>query len=164
MTPNSSIKGLRPHNVFITDLSVGSFDPKAWICSCRIQILSAAFNSSAINAVPALLEPAGKVVLCRKRRHQAVTRISLSKLEYLPGSMTVAASCGGDTATNAVVARRSSSSTSKPSVRSSFSACGQVSGGARNQVGPCHHFSELDKFVTLHPRLARSAGLSWVGQ
>ncbi|KRY26596.1 hypothetical protein T01_11001 [Trichinella spiralis] len=35
----------------------------------------------------------------------------VSKLEYLPGSMTVAASCGGDTATNAVVARRSSSST-----------------------------------------------------
>ncbi|KRZ79102.1 hypothetical protein T10_7702 [Trichinella papuae] len=78
--------------------------------------------------------------------------------------MTVAASCGGDTATNAAVARRSSSSTSKPSVLSSISACGQVSGGARNHVRPCHHFSELDRFVTLHPRLARSAGLFWVGQ
>ncbi|KRZ88539.1 hypothetical protein T08_13327 [Trichinella sp. T8] len=32
-------------------------------------------------------------------RHHAVTRINLSKLEYLPGLMTLAASCGGETVT-----------------------------------------------------------------
>ncbi|KRZ08228.1 hypothetical protein T11_14440 [Trichinella zimbabwensis] len=100
-TPNSSRKVLSPHNIFVIDLQVQSCDPKAWICSCRIQILSASFNSSVVNPVPVLLELAGRVVLCRKRRHQAATRINLSKLEYPPGLMTVAASCGGETVTNA---------------------------------------------------------------
>ncbi|KRY42521.1 hypothetical protein T01_4850 [Trichinella spiralis] len=162
-TPNSSRKGLRPHNIFVIALSRDSFELKAWICSCRIQILSASFNSSNVNPVPVLLELAGRVVLCRKRRHHAVTRINLSKLEYLPGLMTLTVSCGGETVTNTAVVRRSFSNTSRLLILSSLSASGQVSGEPRNQVGPCPHFSEVERFFTLQPRLARSAGLSSVG-
>ncbi|KRX99495.1 hypothetical protein T4E_4763 [Trichinella pseudospiralis] len=27
----------------------------------------------------------------------------------------------------------------------------QISGGPPNQIGPCYHFSEVDRFFTLHP-------------